>query len=102
MPRHPPSPAVFDSRHPATPDRSNSIDCVHLARPQALKVPLSTTTPGPIVEDTVTRFRYWPFEAEGLAFCRSAISAMRLSLKAFTSKLALPIVQWMTPALSPR
>ena len=38
--------------------------------------------------------------ADGFAFCRSAINAIRLSLSALTSKLALPIVQWTMPALS--
>src|SRR4029453_19027881 len=55
-----------------------------------------------MVEESATRFRYTPFAAAGLAFCRSAISASRFSFSAFTSKLALPIVQWTMPALSTR
>jgi len=46
-----------------------------------------------MVEDSVTRFKYTPFEEAGFAFCRSAISACRLSYSALTSKVALPIVQ---------
>jgi hypothetical protein len=40
-----------------------------------LRVAWSTITPGPMVEDSVMRFKYWPFEWAGFAFCRSAISA---------------------------
>src|SRR6516162_4269530 len=55
-----------------------------------------------MVEDSVTRFKYTPFEEAGLAFCRSAISACRFSFSALTSKFALPIVQCTMPALSTR
>src|SRR6185503_8587454 len=62
----------------------------------------SITMPGPMVEEIATRFRYTPFAVAGFAFCRSAINASRFSFSAFSSKLALPIVQWMMPALSTR
>ena len=55
-----------------------------------------------MVEDTVTRFRYWPLAAAGFAFCRSLISAWRFSFSAVGSKLALPMLQWTMPALSTR
>jgi len=49
----------------------------HSANPvhQTQRVAWSTTTPGPMVEDSVMRFKYWPLEEAGFAFCRSAISA---------------------------
>ena len=69
-------------------------NCPALARRSVnQRVPESTRTPGPMVEDSVTRLRYTPFEEAGFDFCRSAISACRFSFSAFTSKLALPIVQ---------
>ena len=39
------------------------------------RVPESTRTPGPMVDESVTRFKYMPLEEAGFAFCRSAISA---------------------------
>ena len=62
----------------------------------------STVTPGPMVELTEIFCRYWPFEVAGLAFTRSISSACRFDFSASSSKLALPIVQWMMPALSVR
>ena len=59
-------------------------------------------TPGPMVELTEIFCRYWPFEVAGLAFTRSISSACRFDFSASSSKLALPMVQWMMPALSVR
>lgn len=53
----------------------------------------STRTPGPIVVDRVTRLKYWPFAAAGLARCRAFINDWKFSLSASTSKEALPIGQ---------
>jgi hypothetical protein len=43
-----------------------------------------------------------PFEVAGLALIRSSSSACRFDCSAALSKLALPMVQWMMPALSVR
>src|ERR1700704_308228 len=92
-----PSPAVFDGT--PTPLRGQGP---HETRNCYPSVAWSTTTPGPIVDERATRFRYWPLDDAGLAFCRSAIRATRFSFSACTSKFALPMVQWTMPALSTR
>jgi len=58
-----------------------------------LTVEWSTATPGPIVEEMVIRFRYWPFVADGFAFSTSASNAARFSFSALTSKSTFPIGQ---------
>ncbi len=60
------------------------------------------TTPTPMVELSEIFCRYWPLAEDGLALIRSCSSALRLLLSASTAKLALPMVQWMMPALSVR
>jgi len=60
------------------------------------------TTPTPMVELKEIFCRYWPFDVAGLALIRSCSSAFKLPLKASMAKLALPMVQWMMPALSVR
>ena len=66
------------------------------------RVDWSTVTPGPIVELTETFCRYWPLAVAGLALIRSISSASRLPFSEPSSKSALPMVQWMMPALSVR
>src|SRR5690606_26017940 len=66
------------------------------------RVDWSTMMPGPMVELSATFCRYWPLAVAGLAFTRSASSACRLVFSDSASKSALPIVQWMMPALSVR
>lgn len=39
-----------------------------------------TFMPGPIVEDTTTLFKYWPFAATGLAFKIASIRVWKLSV----------------------
>src|SRR5437868_3424107 len=78
-----------------TPGRQN----VYLAIVSEL---WSMVTPTPMVELSEIFCRYWPLACAGLALIRSASSACKLLLSAAASKLALPIVQWMMPALSVR
>ncbi len=42
---------------------------------------VSMPTPGPIVEDTVTDFRYFPLAADGFAFTTLSTSACALSIR---------------------
>src|SRR5690606_10120587 len=62
----------------------------------------STVTPGPMVGLIEFFCRYWPLAVAGLALIRSWSSACRLSFSLSASKSALPMVQWMMPALSVR
>jgi hypothetical protein len=71
-----PSPAVFDGIATSLTTSSNPHEIFYP------NVAWSMAMPGPIVDDTATRFRYCPLDAEGFAFCRSAISAVRFSFSA--------------------
>jgi hypothetical protein len=42
---------------------------------------VSIATPGPIVEDTVTDLRYFPFAAAGFALTTESTSAWALSIR---------------------
>src|SRR6185295_15613008 len=68
----------------------------------ATNVEWSTSTPGPIVEETDTFCMNTPFDDAGFALLRSVTSAAKFSLSALTSKLTLPMTQWTVPALSAR
>src|SRR6188472_3356130 len=52
--------------------------------------PVSTCTPGPIVDDTVILRRYRPLADAGFARCSSSSTARKFSSSAAGSKLALP------------
>src|SRR5690606_6091842 len=105
------APAVFDGSGPGSRPRrcpqnllpgrraNRAAREVHHFR---LSEDWSTVTPGPIVELIETFCRYWPLAVAGLALIRSASRACRFSFRRSGSKSALPIVQWMMPALSVR
>src|SRR3954464_15254382 len=63
---------------------------------------VSTVTPGPIVEDTVTDFRYLPFAAGGFALTTESTSAWALSIRLCVGKDVFPSGAWMIPVLSTR
>ena len=90
------APAVFDG-YPCPPVPARASDLVEWDNPKPLnqisKLALSTWTPGPMVDETVILRRYTPLDALGFDFCKSPMSAWRFSLKAATSKLAVPMLQ---------
>ena len=51
---------------------------------------VSITTPGPIVEDTVTDLRYLPFAADGFALTMLSTSAWALSMRLCAAKESFP------------
>ena len=51
---------------------------------------VSMLTPGPIVEDTVTDFRYFPFAADGFALTTLSTSAWAFSIRLCDAKDVLP------------
>ncbi len=71
----------------------NYFTAVSVLPCQASTDDLSTETPGPIVDETVSFFRYAPFADAGFAFLRSVSSVSRFSFNAGTSKSARPIGQ---------
>src|SRR5947207_3563347 len=63
---------------------------------------VSIATPGPIVEETVTDFRYLPFAADGFALTTESTSAWAFSIRFCAGKEVLPSGAWMMPVLSTR
>src|SRR5256886_9413030 len=59
--------------------------------------PVSIATPGPIVEDTVTDFRNFPFAADGFALTTESTSAWVFSMRLCVAKEVLPSGAWMMP-----
>ena len=51
---------------------------------------VSITTPGPIVEDTVTDLRYLPLAADGFALTMLSTSAWALSMRLCAAKESFP------------
>src|SRR5690606_34775804 len=91
------APAVFDGCRPGcAPGDALKILVAYFSA----SVDWSTVTPGPMVELIEIFCRYWPLAVAGLALIRSWSSACRLSFSLSASKSALPMVQWMMPALS--
>ena len=66
------------------------------------KVVRSTTTPGPIVDDTVTLRMYTPLAVAGFTLTKSANNACKFSLNFSGEKLARPTWQCTMPDLSQR
>ena len=58
--------------------------------------------PGPIVDDSVTLFRYLPLAAAGFAFTILSTSACALATSESVAKEVLPSGAWMMPVLSTR
>ena len=58
--------------------------------------------PGPIVDDSVTLFRYLPFAADGFARTTLSTRACAFSTRFWVENDALPIGAWMIPVLSTR
>src|SRR5262249_7176159 len=63
---------------------------------------VSTRTPGPIVDDTVTLLRYFPFAAAGFALTMLSTSAWALATSEPVANEVLPTGAWMMPVLSTR
>src|SRR5262249_1368467 len=63
---------------------------------------VSMRTPGPIVDDSVTLFRYLPLPAAGLAFTMLSTSACAFAMRASLANDLLPTGAWMMPVLSTR
>src|SRR6476660_587941 len=63
---------------------------------------VSMVTPGPIVEDTVTDFRYLPLAAAGFALTTESTSAWALTITLCVGKDVFPSGVWMIPVLSTR
>ena len=53
----------------------------------SLAAVVSTLTPGPIVDETTTFFRYLPFDEDGLARSSSSITAEKFFCRSAMSKL---------------
>src|ERR1041384_2647318 len=63
---------------------------------------VSMRTPGPIVDDSVTLFRYLPLAAAGFAFTMLSTSACALAMSDAEENDDLPTGAWMMPVLSTR
>src|SRR5262247_2519311 len=63
---------------------------------------VSIRTPGPIVDDTVTLFKYFPFAAAGFALTMLSTSAWAFSTSELAANDILPSGAWMMPVLSTR
>src|SRR5437870_2250422 len=63
---------------------------------------VSIVTPGPIVDDTVTDFRYFPLAAGGFALTTLSTSVWALSIRLCGGKDVLPTGAWIMPVLSRR
>ena len=63
---------------------------------------VSIRTPGPIVDDTVTLRRNFPFAAAGLALTMLSTSACAFAMSEAAANDILPTGAWMMPVLSTR
>src|SRR2546427_7702 len=63
---------------------------------------VSMRTPGPIVDDSVTLFKYLPLAADGVALTMLSTSACALATSESVAKEVLPTGAWMMPVLSTR
>src|SRR5215813_13787378 len=63
---------------------------------------VSIVTPGPIVDERVTDFRYFPLAAAGFARTTLSTSACALSMRLCAGNEVLPTGAWMMPVLSTR
>src|SRR6476660_1072166 len=63
---------------------------------------VSMRTPGPIVDDIVTLFRYLPLAADGFALTMLSTSAWTLAISESAENDVLPTGAWMMPVLSTR
>src|SRR5262245_64393627 len=63
---------------------------------------VSIRTPGPIVDESVTLFRYFPLAAAGFALTMLSTSACALAISEAAANDVLPTGAWMIPVLSTR
>src|ERR1044071_58115 len=63
---------------------------------------VSIAIPGPIVDETVTDFRYFPLAADGFARTTLSTSARVLATRLSVGNEVLPTGAWMIPVLSTR